>query len=103
MRGVYCFKSGTRRLCMLLLIIMTLKKINILEYALGEGRESYKKSTLYALINVDNCERPLMRFVKNTIFFRFRNEEETTFQHKVLLYFDVASHFVNLHISSQYL
>ena len=29
--------SGTCRLCMLLLIIITLKKINILEYALGEG------------------------------------------------------------------
>ena len=37
---------------------MTLKKINIL-YALGRGEGVIKKCTLYAFINVDNCERPL--------------------------------------------
>ena len=46
--------------------IMTLKKINILEYALGRGRGVIKKSraySLYVFINVDNnyCERPLTR------------------------------------------
>ena len=41
--------------------IMTLKKINILEYALGRGRGSLKRvdCSLYTFINVDNCERPL--------------------------------------------
>ena len=44
---------------MLLVINMTLKKINILEYAFGEG--VIKKRTLYTLLkNVDNCERPLI-------------------------------------------
>ena len=39
---------------------MTLKRINILEYALGEGEGVNKKEySLYAFINVDNCERPL--------------------------------------------
>ena len=37
--------------------IMTLKKINILEYALGRGL--IKEYSLYAFINVDNCEQPL--------------------------------------------
>ena len=37
---------------------MTLKKINILEYAFGEGVNK-KEYSLYAFINVDNCERPL--------------------------------------------
>ena len=48
------------RWCMLLLINMTLKKINILEYAFGEGGGGHQKAyAVYAFINVDNCERPL--------------------------------------------
>ena len=46
------------RWCMLLLINMTLKIINILEYAFGEGGHQ-KAYAVYAFINVDNCERPL--------------------------------------------
>ena len=39
---------------------MTLKKINILEYAFGEGGGGHPKAyAVYAFINVDNCERPL--------------------------------------------
>ena len=50
------------RWCMLLLINMTLKKINILEYAFGEGGGGHQKAyAVYAFINVDNCERPLIR------------------------------------------
>ena len=49
------------RWCMLLLINMTLKKINILEYAFGEGGGGHQKAyAVYAFINVDNCERPLI-------------------------------------------
>ena len=45
---------------MLLLINMTLKKINILEYAFGEGGGGHQKEyAVYAFINVDNCERLL--------------------------------------------
>ena len=41
---------------------MTLKKkINILEYAFGEGGGGHQKAyAVYAFINVDNCERPLI-------------------------------------------
>ena len=47
--------------CMLLLINMTLKKINILEYAFGKGGGGHQKTyAVYAFINVDNCERPLI-------------------------------------------
>ena len=36
------------------------KKINILEYAFGEGGGGHQKAyAVYAFINVDNCERPL--------------------------------------------
>ena len=36
------------------------EKINILEYAFGEGGGSHQKAyAVYAFINVDNCERPL--------------------------------------------
>ena len=36
------------------------EKINILEYAFGEGERANKKEySLYAFIIVDNCERPL--------------------------------------------
>ena len=43
---------------------MTLKKINILEYAFGEGGGDHQKAyAVYAFINVDNCERPLSRIV----------------------------------------
>ena len=39
---------------------MSLKKINILEYAFGEGGGGHQKAyAVYAFINVDNCERPL--------------------------------------------
>ena len=39
---------------------MTLKKINILEYAFGEGGGGHQKAyAVYAFKNVDNCERPL--------------------------------------------
>ena len=41
-------------------IYMTLRKINILEYAFGEGGGGHQKAyAVYAFINVDNCERPL--------------------------------------------
>ena len=41
-------------------INMTLKKINILEYAFGEGGGGHQKAyAVYAFINVDNYERPL--------------------------------------------
>ena len=37
------------------------KKINILEYAFGEGGGGHQKAyVVYAFINVDNCERPLI-------------------------------------------
>ena len=43
---------------------MTLKKINILEYAFGEGGGGHQKAyAVYAFINVDNCERPLSLFL----------------------------------------
>ena len=46
--------------------IMTLKKINILEYALGRGGGGDKKEySLYAFINVDNCEQPLTCLIIN--------------------------------------
>ena len=35
------------------------EKINILEYAFGEGVINQKAYAVYAFINVDNCERPL--------------------------------------------
>ena len=46
--------------------IMTLKKINILEYTL-EGVIKKKEYSLYAFINVDNCERPLNIFRFNSL------------------------------------
>ena len=37
------------------------EKINILEYAFGEGGGGHQKAyAVYAFINVDNCERPLI-------------------------------------------
>ena len=40
------------------------KKINILEYAFGEGGGGHQKAyAVYAFINVDNCERPLSIFI----------------------------------------
>ena len=39
------------------------EKINILEYAFGEGGGGHQKAyPVYAFINVDNCERPLSSF-----------------------------------------
>ena len=40
-----------------------LEKINILEYAFGEGGHQ-KAYAVYAFINVDNCERPLSNLGK---------------------------------------
>ena len=41
---------------------MTLTKISILESALREGGGGHSKAySMYAFINVDNCERPLNR------------------------------------------
>ena len=38
------------------------KKINILEYAFGDGGGGHQKAyAVYAFINVDNCERPLSK------------------------------------------
>ena len=43
------------------------EKINILEYAFGEGGGGHQKAyAVYAFINVDNCERPL-RFLRKAI------------------------------------
>ena len=40
------------------------EKINILEYAFGEGGGGHQKAyAVYAFINVDNCERPLRVFL----------------------------------------
>ena len=51
---------------------MTLTKISILEYALREGGGGHSKAySMYAFINVDNCERPLRPLLK----FDFRGEE----------------------------
>ena len=45
---------------MLLLVKYDFEKINILEYAFGEGGGGRQKAYAeYAFINVDNCERPL--------------------------------------------
>ena len=44
------------------------EKINILEYAFGEGGGGHQKAyAVYAFINVDNCERPLMLFVASML------------------------------------
>ena len=44
----------------MLLLINDFEKINILEYAFGEGGGGQQKAyAVYAFINVDNCERPL--------------------------------------------
>ena len=40
------------------------EKINILEYAFGEGGDQ-KAYAVYAFINVDNCERPIMELPPN--------------------------------------
>ena len=48
---------------------MTLKKINILEYAFGEGGGGHQKAyAVYAFINVDNCERPLNKVTVDSAF-----------------------------------
>ena len=47
------------------------EKINILEYAFGEGGGGHQKAyAVYAFINVDNCERPLSK-TKNGIIYLF--------------------------------
>ena len=38
------------------------EKVNILEYAFGEGGGGHQKAyAVYAFINVDTCERPLSK------------------------------------------
>ena len=55
---------------------MTLKKINILEYAFGEGGGGHQKAyAVYAFINVDNCERPLRKDLDASLKMRVRTEE----------------------------
>ena len=45
------------------------EKINILEYAFGEGGGGHQKAyAVYAFINVDNCERPLTEVIHVTKF-----------------------------------
>ena len=47
------------------------EKINILEYAFGEGGGGHQKAyAVYAFINVDNCERPLSLQIKTYTFDR---------------------------------
>ena len=53
---------------MLLLVKYDFEKINILEYAFGEGGGGRQKAYAeYAFINVDNCERPLRKSHRNTL------------------------------------
>ena len=59
------------------------KKINILEYASGEGGGGHQKAyAVYASTNVDNCERPL----------RLRCNEPTrlTMTHHIMLNVEAA-------------
>ena len=45
------------------------EKINILEYAFGEGGGGHQKAyAVYAFINVDNCERPLTKVYSPTLY-----------------------------------
>ena len=47
---------------LLLISVYDFEKINILEYAFGEGGGGHQKAyAVCAFINVDNCERPLNR------------------------------------------
>ena len=47
------------------------EKINILEYAFGEGGGGHQKAyAVYAFINVDNCERPLIATVHASAAYR---------------------------------
>ena len=47
------------------------EKINILEYAFGEGGGGHQKAyAVYAFINVDNCERPLTKHVDIIYFYK---------------------------------
>ena len=44
--------------------------IHILEYAFGEGGGGHQKAyAVYAFINVDNCERPLMIYHSDLFYF----------------------------------
>ena len=57
------------------------EKINILEYAFGEGGGGHQKAyAVYAFINVDNCERPL-----NLIFIDNFSKEYSMFMHCTLM------------------
>ena len=47
------------------------EKINILEYAFGQGGGGHQKAyAVYAFINVDNCERPLSMPASNSVMIR---------------------------------
>ena len=55
------------------------EKINILEYAFGEGGGGHQKAyAVYAFINVDNCERPLsvchLSTIINNLKLKTKNE-----------------------------
>ena len=59
---------------------MTLKKINILEYAFGEVGGGHQKAyAVYAFINVDNCERPLMNKIDDLSVFMYENDPDVVF------------------------
>ena len=54
------------------------EKINILEYAFGEGGGGHQKAyAVYAFINVDNCERPLSQFVAHNFAWTCNHPKET--------------------------
>ena len=58
------------------------EKINILEYAFGEGGGGHQKAyAVYAFINVDNCERPL-----NRLCFQLSNANSMTFAKWIATY-----------------
>ena len=51
------------------------EKINILEYAFGEGGGGHQKAyAVYAFINVDNCERPLTNSANDVLYARDNSE-----------------------------
>ena len=57
---------------LLLIKYCDFEKINILEYAFGEGGGGNQKAyAVYAFINVDNCERPLTQVVLRAITVTF--------------------------------
>ena len=72
---------------------MTLKKINILEYAFGEGGGGHQKAyAVYAFINVDNCERPLNDMRVNSL----HNLSQNLYRHH-LKCIEIICYFVVIH------